>query len=263
MYITEELDDYSKKYYRPFKKLIKGKCGPMDGLSRCKSFRGILHVHKKQKEYLTYSRHGIQPLIKDPIAIMSAGWLARSFDIHVIVMIRHPAAFVASMKRLNWTFDSQNWALSQPMLLRDYLSPFEAELRDVMESKADIIDRLALFWKIIYFVVRNYQVQYPNWFYLRHEDIAKDPVPHFAELYRKLGLDFSDHVKNKIDEYTNASNPPYAEKKKKELKLDSKKVISHWKRLLSDQEVKRIKTIVDEVSKYYYSDSDWELDDIS
>ena len=47
------------------------------------------------------------------------------------------------------------------------------------------------------------------------------------------------------------------------LKLNSKKVISQWKNALSAQEVRRIKERVEEVSKYFYSDSDWEMDDIS
>lgn len=260
MYITEELDGYKNKYYTPFKKLIEGRCGPMEGLNGCRSFRDILSAHRRKKEYLKYSKQGVPPLIKDPIAIMSAGWLARTFDMRVIVMIRHPAAVVASMRRLNWTFEPRNWALSQPQLLRDYLSPFEAELKDVVASNADIIDRTAIMWKIIYFVVRKYQAQYPDWLYLRHEDIAKNPLPQFAELYRKLGLDFSDHVKGKIDEFTNASNPPHSKENSREIKLNSKKVVGYWKHLLSTDEIRRIRKKVEDVSRYFYRDEDWAID---
>jgi hypothetical protein len=45
--------------------------------------------------------------------------------------------------------------------------------------------------------------------------------------------------------------------------LNSKKVISHWKSVLSAGEIKRIRQRVGEVSKHFYADSDWEMDDIS
>ena len=175
-YISEELDDYRDNYYKPFKRLMEGKCSPLDGLGSCQSFKDILSHHRRQKQFLKFYELGKPPLIKDPIAIMSAGWLARTFDIHVVAMIRHPAAVVASMKRLNWTFEPRNWALSQPLLLRDFLFPFESELKEIVASNAGIIDRLAMLWKIVYYVVRKYQDLYPHWLYLRHEDIANNPM---------------------------------------------------------------------------------------
>ena len=90
-----------------------------------------------------------------------------------------------------------------------------------------------------------------------------DPLVQFKRLCKRLGLDFTDEVQEQIDEHSNASNPSHSKGADKLLKLNSKKVISHWKNVLSAQEVKRIKERVGEVSKYYYSDSDWEMDDIS
>jgi hypothetical protein len=46
-----------------------------------------------------------RPLIKDPIACFSSAWLAKNFDLAVVVLFRHPAAFYQSLKRLNWHFD--------------------------------------------------------------------------------------------------------------------------------------------------------------
>ena len=178
-------------------------------------------------------------------------------------MIRHPAAFVASMKRLNWTFHPSRWALSQPLFIRDYLSPLEDELKQLNDLEHDIIDYTSLMWKVIYFVVLKYKEVYQDWTYLRHEDISLDPLGQFKKLYARLGLDFTYAVRKQIDEHSNASNPSYSEGVEKLLKLNSKNVISHWKTALSAQEVKRIKKRVGEVSKYYYSDSDWDMDSIS
>ena len=260
MYISEELDGYRKKYYQPFKNLMEEHCSPTQGLSSSRSLEDLRHVFRQHKELSNARKQGKRPLIKDPIAIMSAGWLARTFDMHVIVMIRHPAAVVASMQRLNWSFDPKKWALSQPLLLRDYLSPFESEMKDILVSNADIIDRVALLWKIIYFVVARYQEKYPDWIYVRHEDIARDPVSHFEALYQRLGLNFSDQVKVEIDEFTSAKNPSHSEGRKKDIKLSSRNNIGHWKHVLSTEDVGRIRKRVDEVARFFYSDPDWELD---
>jgi hypothetical protein len=258
MYVTEEMEDYEEKYFKPIKKLIEGKCSFIEGLSSCRSLKDFARVYHKKKEYKTYYKLHIPPLIKDPIAIMSAGWLARTFDINVIVMIRHPAAVVASMKRLNWSFEPSNWALSQPLLLRDYLSPYEEELKEISKTNADIIDRIALLWKIIYFIVLKYKEEYPAWHYVRHEDLARDPLMEFEDLYRSLDLDFTDDARRKIDEYCSARNPTQASGTNRELKLFSSATISNWKKMLSVSEIERIKKRVKDVSRYYYTDSDWE-----
>ncbi len=36
---------------------------------------------------------------------MSAEWLAKTYNINVVVLIRHPAAYIYSMKRMKWGFN--------------------------------------------------------------------------------------------------------------------------------------------------------------
>ena len=62
-----------------------------------------------------------RPLLKDPIAVFSSEWLASRFGAQVVVLIRHPAAFASSLKRLGWTHRFEHF-LDQPLLLRDHLS---------------------------------------------------------------------------------------------------------------------------------------------
>ena len=43
-------------------------------------------------------RRGDRVVMKDPLAFFSAEWLMQNFGMTVVVLIRHPAAFVASLK---------------------------------------------------------------------------------------------------------------------------------------------------------------------
>ena len=39
-------------------------------------------------------------LLKDPIACMSSEYLHREFEMDVVIIIRHPAAFVSSLQKM-------------------------------------------------------------------------------------------------------------------------------------------------------------------
>ena len=95
---------------------------------------------------------------------------------------------------------------------------------------------------------------------MRHEDISLDPLPHFEKLYKRFYLDFTDEAQEQILIHSNVSNPTHASGVDKLLKLNSKKVVSNWKNVLSGEEIKRIKDRVGEVSRHYYSESDWDMD---
>jgi hypothetical protein len=62
-----------------------------------------------------------------------------------------------------------------------------------------------------------------------------------------------------IEEHCNTSNPSSAADQEKPIKLNSKATISNWKSQLTPEEIERIRERVEDVSKHFYSDSDWEL----
>src|SRR5699024_11082686 len=87
----------------------------------------------KSKANIDYFKFKYNPrikkyLIKDPIACMSSEWLHNRFDMEVVIVIRHPAAFVASLKRLNWDFDL-NELICQEELMQDHLRKLLAGIK--------------------------------------------------------------------------------------------------------------------------------------
>ncbi len=77
-------------------------------------------------------------LIKDPFAFFSAPWIAETFGCTVVITIRHPAAFVSSLKRLDWPFDFSD-LIDQPLLIQDWLAPYYPQMLEANSEKGDLI----------------------------------------------------------------------------------------------------------------------------
>ena len=136
-------------------------------------------------------------LVKDPIALFSSEWLAETFDMRVLVMIRHPAAFAASIRRRGWRHRFADF-LEQPLLMRDVLAPYEAEIRAASDRPPEILDEAILLWNILYGTVAGIQERHPDWAFARHEDLAREPVGRFRDLYARLGLRWSAGVEQLV-----------------------------------------------------------------
>lgn len=217
------------------------------------------NIVKMLIDYNNFTKNRIlkrRPLIKDPIALFSAEWLASEFDMNVIILIRHPAAFASSLKRLNWQFSFKH-LLEQNLLMDKYLYPFEAEMNEFVKKEKDIIDQAGLLWKIIHYVILKYKQNYENWLFLRHEDISLNPTQEFEDIFNKIDLEYTASVRKKIKKYSNNSNPKEPTRKYNNIKRNSKYSIKNWKSKLSPTEIKKIRNIVEEISVFFYSDEDW------
>ena len=192
-----------------------------------------------------------RPLLKDPIATFSSAWLAKKFNMQVVVLLRHPAAFYASLKRVNWHFDPAK-LLKQNNLMVDHLEP----LRDLMaKPNKNYAQEAAIAWLCTYYVLDKYLSNNPDWIVKRHEDLSLNPLGEFRDLYDKLGLKFSKRVEKKIIEYSSgkSSDPT----KVMDLKRNSSAVVSQWLKHVSSEELNIIKTITGDLALKYYPENEW------
>ena len=118
-------DDNGRPYVEALGRTLRFKYDWADALGTLPSPRNVVRAARALPR--TRAPAGSRPLLKDPIAVFSAAWLARTFGMRVVLSVRHPAAFAASLKRLDWTFDF-NQLLAQPLLMRDLLEPFGEQL---------------------------------------------------------------------------------------------------------------------------------------
>lgn len=246
-YICSENEDLYKKalqeylwFNYPFWSNIKT-AGSLRDYGRSIRDLSIFSWHK-----LNHKR----PLMKDPISIFSAEWLYRTFNMDVIILIRHPAAFVGSIKKVKWRTGMKNF-LEQPLLMRDYLADFEQELNEHKKNSQDYIEEGILLWNMIHNVIYRYQQKHDDWVFIRHEDLSRDPVQKFGEIYEFLNLNYTETIRNKVSNYSTAKDNPG------KLKRDSKSNIWSWKNRLSAQEIDRIYEGTQKISSKFYTEQDW------
>lgn len=210
---------------------------------------GRRHVQR----YLPFTRRG-RLLIKDPIACMSSEWLAENFPIEVLVIVRHPAAFAASLKRMEWYFPFED-LLRQERLMDDLLYPFRAEIE---AGCSDIVDQAGLIWSIIYHVLSTFADRHPEWVVVKHEAVSRQPVEELNKLYDRFGLSWSGKVEQQIRKYTAKGNPVNPKKGvAHQMIRDSEKNISRWKTVLSPDEATALRRRTAPVADRFYADSDW------
>lgn len=200
----------------------------------------------------------LRPLMKDPLALFSSEWLSSSFDMDVVILIRHPAAFASSLKVKGWSFPFSH-LLKQTALVDRYLSDFREELKEYSINEKDIISQSILLWKITHHVIASYQDAYPDWLYLRHEDLSRSPSNGFAQVYEYLGLEFSPAIQSRVKSSSARKNPTETSRNIHNVNRDSISNIWNWKNRLSQEEIQRIYEGVGDLGKRFYGDEDWDL----
>lgn len=195
--------------------------------------------------------------MKDPIAVFSAEWLAETFDMDVVVLVRHPAAFAASLARIGWRFDFDNF-LSQPSLMNTDLARFADEIDRAARHPLGIIDEAALLWRCIYAAVDRYREQHLQWVFFRHEDLSADPDCGFHAICQRTGIPFVGAIAEELRRNTSTDNPVDAPPGTTHALLrHSKANISRWRRQLDPGDIAALRASVEDVSYQFYSDDDW------
>jgi hypothetical protein len=122
----------------------------------------------------------------------------------------------------------------------------------------DVIGQAALLWKMIYCSVHTTCELNPDFIIVRHEDLSRDPVPGYRDLYKLLDLEFTPRVEKAILTSSSSENPIELSRKKVHgFKLDSRANVEVWKKRLSVEEIDRIRKMTEEISALYYSEVEW------
>ncbi len=225
-----------------------------DDLPRRSALQSFFHSPMSATEVFRPSR----PLIKDPTALMSAQWLAEALDAEVVIVIRHPAGYVSSIRRMGWRYDLNN-LLEQPDLTHAYLGPLEEAIRHhITHHESDALGEAILFWKVCCRVASLLRQKHPHWQIVRHEDLSRDPVDAFRNLYDSLSLPYNTDIQAHIQRCTSADHPVEADPgRTHHLNRNSRRNMTIWKQRLSDDDILRIRNESRDIADAFYSDDDW------
>jgi hypothetical protein len=198
---------------------------------------------------------GARPLLKDPFAVFSAPWFAHQLGCQVVIAVRHPLAFVSSLKRLGWDFDFQDF-LMQPLLMRDHLESFRD---DMLASQGDFIAQGSLLWRMVYTVVDGFQDSHPAFVVVRHEDLSRRPDDGFRDLYASLGIAFTPKVQQTLMNSSRSGNPgELSIHQVHAVKLDSQANLRNWQKRLTEDEIVRISDLTADIAAKFYPEGSWE-----
>jgi hypothetical protein len=199
-----------------------------------------------------------RPLVKDPFALFSAEWFARAFSAQVVILVRHPAAFVSSVLDRGWDFPFGHW-LDQEALLRDHLNPFVSEIEEYAYTPPCLMDQAILLWRAIYHVVGSYRMLYPSWLLYHLEDLALQPLSSFEDMYNDLGLELAPAIGEFVRKATAPNNPLGSEKGSVfDIRRDSRASLTAWRRRLSKADAEYIRRKTEDVWPLFYDPGDWE-----
>ena len=253
-YISERNE---KDAYEPMKKTISFRYNLTAGLKGARTSRAVGRTLVTYVEFFKYRMMRARPLLKDPIAILSAEWLATRFDMNVVVLIRHPAAFVCSIKTKGWSHPFSHFR-EQPFLIEDHFSPFKEEINSFADRRVDPIDQAALLWKLIHYMILKYRTNHPSWIFIRHEDLSSDPLGGFKALLDKLNVVFSQPVANAIVASTSTtSQRGLLSRRGDSIHRKGTAHLHAWRGQLTTSEIDRVRSVVNDVSKEFYSDQEW------
>jgi hypothetical protein len=231
--------DYIKYFYALPKLFLREEFSKVHSINQ---FRDFIWICRQRINNRT--------VLKDPIAIFSTEWIYGKTDCDVVISIRHPAAFVASLLVKEWGFDFNNF-LEQDELIETYLKSYRSEIEQYAKERQDIVLQGILLWNCIYDTVYQYQQKYGDkWLFIKHEDISLRPVESFEKIFKGLNLEFVGEVHAYIKKTTESDKETLLER-------DSKKNIETWKQRLSTAQIEQIKTMTSEVWQRFYKEEDW------
>jgi hypothetical protein len=254
MHLTEE---NGREYVRPLGRTLGFHFDWANAARTLRTPRRLRRAPATAARFRAARRRQLRPLLKDPLAFFSAEWLAQTFGMQVVVMLRHPGAFAASLKRLDWRFNFREF-LAQPALMRDHLAPYRAEIEAFAAHQPPIVDQAGLLWRCVYGTAARLRNVHPEWQFVRHEDLSLRPREELDPICGRLGIPFDDAITARIAETTAAANPTDAPQgRAHQLRRNSAANVDAWRSRLDADEVARLRAIVGDELGAFYDDASW------
>jgi hypothetical protein len=258
--------DHNADLYRPaVEDMFRFRYRHLAELRANRSWFHLAKMAKYSSAFTVAALRGKRPLLDDPYASLAAPWIAEQFDGQAILVVRHPAAMVASYRKLGYKAHPQHF-LKQPQLMADYLEPWREDMEAVVDTD-DRVAQVATFWRMLHHVLFDLADRSDRLHIVRYEDLCADPEAAFEVLFHRVGLEFNTAARDEVvaGTRTQSGNRTFTWRLSRHggvsrtayRPMDSKAMIRAWQKTITPAEADRIRDITGPVGERYYGDADW------
>lgn len=190
-------------------------------------------------------------IVKDPVGCLMTRYLAESYGVKPVIMVRRPMGFAASSKKLGWA-NELDPIVGQPELAARY---FGDEERDLIEryGKGTPIEKAALTWRLLNKVLLAFHDAIPGSILVTHEQLSEEPVATFERIFQGVGLPMTDRIRQRITAHT-SHDGKMGRGRVQRFVRDSKSIASQSQSLLDADEKKRVIQITESLASRVYGD---------
>ncbi len=247
-------------WQRAFARTLALKYGYLRELRRNRKPYDLARMAKYGAAFAAGRLRGRAAMLDDPFALYAAPWLARTFGVRAVVLVRDPVAIAGSYKKLGWRmrFDE---LLAQPGLVTDLLGPQYVDEVKAAAAETDPVRSYALMWRASYGIVDRHYRAVPGVVIRRYEDFATSPLTAFAGLYEHFGLDFSTRARQAVaaatsgggnDRESHAWSLRGGVSKTAYRPMDSAAMLESAARRLSTEEIAVVRDLTADVAARFY-----------
>lgn len=212
-----------------------------------RSYRGL--------EPRTYGRLGVRswaaPLpwttvvVKDPFALLALPTVIATTKARPVLVFRHPAAVLASYRRMGWTPDVAEIVAVEP-----------SSAARAPGDEADDVDRMAFFWSACHQIALRPAPGGGTIVCVSHEELTRGGEPAVRRLYEACGLTFGDRAALDVRSWTSrraaastSADPLHV------LDRSPEHAGSAWKDAVSPQHLERLEAATRPVRKLLHQRS--------
>jgi Sulfotransferase family len=248
-------------YLEPLRDTLAWKYSLRAELGAIRTPKDVARMARDLAYFETMRQRGARVVLKDPMALLSASWLAERFGARVVVVVRHPAGFVASLRAAGWDRFHFEILADQPALMAERLAPFAEEIAAAVRARPDGIDAGCLLWRVLHHHIDLLRREHPDWIFVRHEDLARDPEAAFRALYAQLGLEFTETVRARLAAFTRQGGSmlkrlsPFPNTRR--IIGSSRDRLNRVRTRLTPDEIARIRAATAPLASAFYADTDW------